>query len=255
MLDLRNQQGLPRRATAEFILGARRGSVLALAGIDGESLRALLDQVEPEACCRRALFVRIAPAPTTEAIVEHVTNHFADAARSLWPIWFTDVSFGECRNDRLGRLAAGVIARRAAGEIAGLSPYWAEAAARLALDDRPPRVRAKLAAIELAQLALAISRSGLVLVADAGAVARMGSPAAVVHALEWIAQHLHGAVVALFPELPRNEPPFERILYGARRVTADAGAEPGVIEHDPIGTADARTWIAPWRGLPHPLSE
>ena len=31
--------------------------------------------------------------------------------------------------------------------------------------------------------------------------------------------------------------------------------EPGIVEPDAAGTADAALWIAPWRGLPHPLSE
>jgi hypothetical protein len=84
---------------------------------------------------RRALLARISSAPTTEAIVERVISLFADIARRLWPIWFTNVSFAGCRNDRLGQLAAGAIARKAAGEIAGLSAPWAEAAALLVLND------------------------------------------------------------------------------------------------------------------------
>ena len=75
-----------------------------------------------------------------EAIVEQVINLLAETARRLWPVWFTDVSFGGCRGDTLGRLAAGAIARSAAEKIAGLSPSWTEAAAKLALDNRAPRV-------------------------------------------------------------------------------------------------------------------
>jgi hypothetical protein len=42
-------------------------------------------------------------------------------------------------------------------------------------------------------------RAGLVIVADANEATRTGSnAAAIVHALEWIAQHSQGAVVALF---------------------------------------------------------
>jgi len=254
-VDTLTEQRLPRKAVAGFVLGALQGSVLALGGIDSESLRVVLDAVEPDLCDRRALFARIAPGPTTVAIVEQVINLLAETARRLWPIWFTDVSFGGCRNDTLGRLAAGVIARSTAEEIAGLSPSWAAAAARLALDNCPPRVSGTLPAIELAQLAMAISRYGLVLVGDVSAARTGPNPTAVVHALEWIAQHLHGAVVALFPELPPNEPPFDRILYDARRVMGAGDAEPGIIEPDATGPADAGPWIAPWRGLPHPLSE
>ncbi len=252
-LNILPDHGLPICMAADFVLSAPAGAVVVLGGIDGESLRALIDEVEPEQCGRRALFTRIVAAPTTEAIVEQVINLLAETARRLWPIWFTDVSFGGCRSDTLGRLAAGVIARRAAEKIAGLSPSWAEAAAKLALDNRSPRVIGTLPAIELAQLAFAVSRYGLVLVAyiDAAAARSGPNPAAVVHALEWIAQHSQGAVVALFPELPRNEPPFDRILYGARLVAPLVGA----IDLDAPGAVDHEAWIAPWRGLPHPLSE
>jgi hypothetical protein len=108
---------LPRTAVAEFVLGVVEGSVLALSGIDSEALRTALDAVEPDD--RRALFARIAPAPTAEAITEQVINLLAETAHRLWPIWFGNVSFAECRDDRLGRIAASAIARRAAEETVG----------------------------------------------------------------------------------------------------------------------------------------
>jgi hypothetical protein len=207
--------------------------------------RVLFDEVEPAPNRRRVLFARLDPATTTESIVEQVVDLLAETARRMWPLWFTDVSFAECRSDTLGRLAAGVIVRKAAEEIAGLSPSWAEAAVRLALDNCPPRVSGTLPAVELAQLALAISRSGLVLVVDASVARTEFNRAAIVHALEWIAQHLPGSVIALFPELPPNEPPFDRILYGAGHVMNAGGPEPGVIEPEATGTAEAGPWIAP----------
>jgi very-short-patch-repair endonuclease len=265
LADGSSGQSLPRGSVAEFIFSAPPGAVLALDGIEGKDLRGLLDRIEPRQAIRRALFVRIAPAPTTDAIVEQVLDRLAATTLRLWPLWFTDVSFQGCRNDTLGRLAVGITARRAAAEITGLSPTWAEAAGRLALDDRSPRVSGTLPAIELAQLALVMSRSGLVLVVDVGIAARIGpNPAALVHAVEWIAQHSGGTVVALFAPLPSNEPPFDRILYGARSVTAEVDAAPRMDRAEAAGTADSGTedsraehlgpWIAPWRGLPHPLS-
>jgi hypothetical protein len=248
----------PRLSTAnvaEFVLGAPQGTVLTLGGIDGESLRLILDQVEPEWCSQRALVLRITPAATAEAIVEHVIGLLSDTVHRLWPVWFTDVSFSECCNDTLGRLAASVIACRAAEKTAGLSASWATSAARLALDNRPPRLSGMLAATELAQLALAVSRFGLVIVADVDAACAGLGAGAVVHALEWIAQHSHGAVVALFSRLPPNEPPFDRILYGARFMIAEANATPGAVASVTTASNDHEPWIAPWRGLPHPLSE
>jgi hypothetical protein len=250
------EQTLPAGTAAELVLAAPAGSVLALGGIDGEKLRVLLDSYEPEGSDRRALFVPIVPAPTADAIVEQVIDLLAETGRRLWPIWFTDVSFKGCRNDTLGRLAAAAIVREAAENIEALSPTWAQAAARLALDGRPPRVPGTPAPIALTQLALTISRSGLVLVADLGDPTCIGpNAAAMVHALEWIAKHARAAVVALFADLPATAPPFDHILYGARRVMPEAQAGSGVAEIEAIARADPAPWIAPWRGLPHPLSE
>jgi hypothetical protein len=233
-------------AVAGFVLGAPQHAVTALGGVDAMGLRAALDTVEPEPSGRRALLARIAPAPTTEAMVEQAIDVLAETARLIWPTLFTNVRFPD-RDDALGRLAAVVTARGAAREIAGVSPSWVEAAVCLALADRPLRVGGTLPAVEIAQLALAINRLGLVFVADLDSAGRDGNPAATVHGLEWIAQHIDGAVVALFPELPPNAPPFDRILYGARTVAAPNAIEPAVVDPGP--------WIAPWRGLPHPSSE
>jgi hypothetical protein len=131
---------LPRTAVAECVLGRVEGSVLALGGIDSEGLRTILDAVEPGEGDRRALFARIAPAPSAEAITEQVVNRLAEAARRLWPVWFGNVSFAECRGDRLGQLAASAMARRVAEEIPGSLPSWAEAASLRALANRLPRV-------------------------------------------------------------------------------------------------------------------
>jgi very-short-patch-repair endonuclease len=250
-------EALTELAVAAFVLGAAEGAVTVLGGIDGESLRLRLDDAEPAPSGRRALFLTIAPAPAAELIVEQVIDLLAQTARRLWPVWFTDVNFGACRNDTLGRLAAGVIVRSAAAGIAGLSPSWAEAAARLALDNRPPRVSGAHPAIEVAQLVLAISRFGLVLVAQMEDAANGPNPPAAVHALEWLARHSRGAVIALFAQLPPHEPPFDRILYGARRVASKVAADPSASGGDATAApgAGAGYWLAPWRGLPHPLSD
>jgi len=246
--DGREGQGfVASEGVGGFVLGAPQHAVTALGGVDAMAVRAALDAVEPEPAGRRTLLAQIAPAPTTEAIVEQAIAALAETARLIWPTWFTDVSFPG-RDDALGRLAAAVTARGAAREIAGVSPSWLEAAAGLAFADRPPRVGGTLPAVEIAQLALAINRFGLVFAADIEPAGRDGNPAALVHALEWIAQHLNGTVVALFPELPPNAPPFDRILYGARTVAAAPLLGPDPAAYD-------GSWIAPWRGLPHPSSE
>src|SRR5580658_8437985 len=115
--------GLAPSAVAGFVFSAPKHAVIALGGIDGMGLRAALDAVEPGPSDRRALLARIAPAPTTEAMIERVIDDLAKTARLIWPIWFTNVSFAG-RDDALGRLAVAVAARDAAREITGLSSNW-----------------------------------------------------------------------------------------------------------------------------------
>ncbi|MGB6373782.1 MAG: DUF559 domain-containing protein [Methylocella sp.] len=250
-----SEQTLLSGQAAQFVFSAPGGSVVTLGGIDGAALRELVDQAEHITNDRRALFVRLRPAGSVEAYVEQVIAILAETAMRLWPVWFTDVSFAMCCGDTLGRQAAGVIAREAAARAPGVSSIWSEASARLALAGRPPRVAGVLPAIELSQLSLAVCRVGLVFVADVTAAADEPSAAALAHALEWIARHSRAAVVALFARVPPLDSPFDRILYGARRVIADAGTGASVSEPEAGESIGCETWLAPWRGAPHPLSE
>jgi hypothetical protein len=66
-----------------------------------------------------------------------------------------------------------------------------------------------------------------------------------VHALEWIAQLTHCAVVALFRTLPPHEPPFDRILYGARILVVN---ETAIEDVHGVGRGNEEPWLAPWLG-------
>jgi hypothetical protein len=109
----------------------------------------LVDQAEDIPDDRRALFLRLRPALTIEAYIEEVIAVLAETATRLSPVWFTDVSFAMCCDDALGRRAAGVIAREAAARVSSISSTWAEAAIRLVLAGRPPRVAGVLPAFAL----------------------------------------------------------------------------------------------------------
>jgi very-short-patch-repair endonuclease len=247
------QETISQRLVADIVLNATPATVLVLAGLDGALLHHLIDCVEPKPNSPRALFTRISRAQTTDAAIRQLTDQLSDTAQRLWPVWFTDVTFAECRHDALGRLAAYAIVHRLAAQMGDLQPLWAEAAIDLALDQRPPRVRKMPPAAEAAQLALAVSRYGLVLVVDAEESCAQSNPAAVIHALEWIAQTTRCAVVILFRVLPPYQPPFDRILYGARVLQVrDAKLECG--GGAPPAPADG-VWLAPWLGSPHPLSD
>jgi len=240
---------------AEFVFRVPAGSVFALGGIDAITLRDLVDQAVNIPNERHALFLRLRPTASVEVYVEQVITVLAETALRLWPLWFSNVSFAMCGENAVGRQAAGVIARETAARVPGVSSTWTEAAAQLALAERLPRVAGALPATELAQLSLAVSRVGLVLVADVSAAADASTAAAVAHALEWVSQHASGGVVALFPELPTLDSPFDRILYDARYVIDGADREPSVSVPDGREGAGWQSWLAPWRGAPHPLSE
>ena len=225
---------------AAFVLDAPRGVIRALGGIDAASLHAALDAIEPEPCGLRALSLALPVGLSAEALVEGVLAKLAAAAQSLWPIWW-GVRMPE-RDDSLGRAAA----RLAAQGASEASAPWAQAAAELALKGRAPRVKGTHPSIELAELARLISPTGLVLIVDGDEAARAPFGAAWVRGLEWVAEHIDGAVVALFSELPPNAPPFDRILYDAIAATPLP---------TPFEVVEPASWIAPWRGLPHPMSE
>jgi very-short-patch-repair endonuclease len=229
------------------ILAAPKRSVLAVSGTTSETIRAELDRIED--CVGRVFFLKFPSVDTADGIVERVITVLAETALRLWPVWFDDVSFELAANDKAGRHAVAETVRNTATTTPCLLLPWAQKAAQLALSGRAPRVRKTTAATELAQLSLAISRNGLVLLFDCDdLLSNERIRQAAVAALEWIAAHGDAAVIALFSEQPPFMPPFDRILYGAMRVEPQACA-PAIVKK-----ADA-PWIAPWRGKPHPLSD
>jgi very-short-patch-repair endonuclease len=246
------ETAISQSAVAGIVLGATPGKVLVLAGPDGALLRRLIDQAEPQPNFPRALFAQISRAQTAEAAMHQLADQLADLARLLWPMWFTDVSFAECGTDVLGRLARSAIMRRAAARMNRLQTAWAELAIDQVQQGRPPRIKGMVAAAEIAQLTLAIHRHGLVIVIDVETACANCNAAAVVHALETVAQVAQCGVVALFRTIPAHQPPFDRILYGARVLAMrnEQAEDDGWL----AGTDEA-VWLAPWLGSSHPLSD
>jgi hypothetical protein len=168
---------------AEFVLSAPGASVVFLSGVNVATVREVIDQSDPP-IDRRVLFMRLPPLANVEAYVERAIAVLAQTALHLWPSWFSDVSFAICHDDALGRQAAGVIARETAVRFPTINSHWAETAARLALTGRSPRVPGVLPAIELAQLSLAISRPGLILVVDVSEAADAPNAAALARIIQ-----------------------------------------------------------------------
>lgn len=250
-------------ALSDLILEAPRGGLLCVDGIDLAGLRALFEDIELPPHASRLLFLPLASADSSEALAENIIAALADIALKLWPVWYRDVSFPGRGVDTLARLAVIAVARRVAAGMPGVLPAWVEAAALLALDGRPPRVPQTPAGTQLDQLARLIGPDGLVLAVDIPRGA-LSSPRAeaLVHGLEWVARHLRGAMVVVFPEPPGERSPFDRIRHGVRRFAADVGgtapAAPGAdahaVQRPSPGPEPEEPWLLPWRGRPHPLS-
>lgn len=239
-----------RRDVADLVFRVSKDSILTLGGINVWELRTLLENVDdPFQEMPRALSVVINSASSAEAIVEEVTAYLAETALRLWPMWYHGfgTKFDICGNDSLGRQAARVLANEAGQKITCALPLWGEQAAILVLNGRAPRVKSVPLSTELDQLAKAIAPEGLVLVVSLLSKDVDAHAEALVRALECIAKTC--GVVALIDELPVNAPPFDRILYGARVVSPEMALGP--TEPPPF----VELWIAPWRGMPHPLSD
>jgi hypothetical protein len=239
---------IPADAVPDHVLRAPASGIVALAGIDSERLRLLLDHADVPMGERRALFLSLNGMPNAKKIVEQAVDALADTALRMWPVWYSGVSFADIRGDTLGREAARARVRAMTKAMPHVSRAWAERAATLALDGRKPRVLDIALATELEQLCLVINRGGLVLITNSGGSEAEG--AALVHALEWMTRKAHIAVVVLFETLPESKSPYDRILYGAQCIELTESASLSTPAQDFATPA----WLAPVQGMPHPLS-
>ncbi len=228
-----------------YASAAPLGAVRALGGVDGAALAQHFAAAGPREYGRRPLIVTLRPTATAAGVVDQIADALAEAARRLWPFWWGRVRFHQGR-DTLARLATGLAARRAAREIAGVSAAWAEAAARLAAEDRAPRILGAELGREVFELARVVGGDGLTLYTDAGSSADWPHPEALARALEATAARINGVVVALFRTLPGNAAPFDRILYDAHELRLGAA--------QPTPAPEPLAWIGPARGEPHPMS-
>ena len=227
-------------------IGCLPNGIRALGGIPSQALVNLVDQTNFGTLAAHVLFVDVTCNDSAEAILTEIVSSIAATALKVWPEWYrgTEINFGICGNDRLGRQAASVLSREASKNVAGVQLLWTEQAARKALGGDPPLLPRFPLRTQFEQLAKAIAPDGLVLVVSYPQNGAVGE--AYVHALEWLAQSC--GVVARFDNLPANEPPFERILHHACIISPATPAAPA--DEKPQGT-----WIAPWRGSPHPMSD
>jgi hypothetical protein len=239
---------LPVNAIPDFILRGPASGIIALAGIDSDRLRLLLNQTEVAGEERRALFLSLNGIKNADTIVERTVDALADTATRLWPIWYSSLSFADIRDDTLGREAARARLHEIVKMMPRVSHAWAERAVTKALGGRKPRFPDVALATELEQLCLAINRAGLVLITNSGE--SEAEAFALVHALEWMTRNAHIAIAVLFERLPEGKSVYDRIIYGAQWIAfAETAPSSGFLRD-----STTSTWLAPVQGMPHPLS-
>src|SRR5262249_42502624 len=135
----------------------------------------------------------------------------------LWPIWFGGEDFSELNDSALSHQYLPIKLATLAQRFPSLSTGWAEAAVGQALHDRNPRVPGAPAELEWFQLCHAINPNGLIAVVSLEELSPQSALPAV-HAFEWLAANANVAIAVLCRELPPHEPPFDRLMYGARSV-------------------------------------
>src|SRR5262245_56753281 len=205
---------LARQDIASFVLNVPPGSVSTLSGVSLDEIRTLLDATEPPPGSRPA--IALTPCGSTaDAIVCQTLDALAETALALWPVWYTDIDFSPFGRNAAGEEAARLRVRNMATTTPGVTPPWAETAVTLALAGRPPRVPGIHAGVELRQLSLAISRSGVVVVMAPG---RSDHAAAFVHSIEWMASSAAVPIILVLEETARLESAFDRLLPGAHTV-------------------------------------
>jgi very-short-patch-repair endonuclease len=237
-----------------IVLEAPSAHIRLVAGLSAPQLRAILDETDIAAGGRLALLIEPGEIGSGETLIEHFIAHLSSAASELWPIWYTHEDFSAYKDDALGREAIKLRLAEVARDLPTLSLPWARAAAMLAMRGAPPRPAETLWPIEIAQLCLAINRSGLVIVFDLGDLPEPSRAFGLVHALEMIAGRADVPVVVLCAALPAFEPPYDRILIDAVAVEDCLPPTRCGFDAQPKD-APRPTFLAPILGRPHPLSE
>jgi very-short-patch-repair endonuclease len=225
-------------------------------GVTASLLRDLLyaasDSPHPETA-RPVLFLDLQEGLGAETIVANIIDQLAGVAGGLWPLWFGGEDFSQLNDSALAHQYLPIRLSALTPRCPQPSVGWAEAAIRRLLRGQRPRVPDAAADIEWSQLCHAVDPKGLITVVTLPR-ASLRDALGVVHALEWLAANGNVAIVILCDELPSREPPFDRLLYGARAIVPDVFL-PTHVDGAQAGDASLVALVLPAvHGRPHPQS-
>lgn len=240
-------------------------SIRLFAGVSASGLHNLLnaapDTSSPQTD-RAILFIDLPRVQSTETIIAAAIDQLATAAADLWPLWFGSMDFLELNDNPLSHRYLRIKLAELASRYPRLSTGWAEAAIRQILRGHDPRLPGVAPALEWPQLCHAVYPNGLI-TAVALDQPSTTSTVAMVRALEWLAENSNVAIAVLCRELPSLDPPFDRLLYGARIIVPELLLP--AVHHDEMetdqdnpeieGEASPTALVLPSvRGRPHPMS-
>lgn len=227
----------------------RPHDILVVSELAGADLRELLGSDPPR---RPVLSLDLSCAQTAEQSVSLALDALASAVATFWPaLWGEDWS--DARDDALGRAYRPVRLEAMCRRLPALVPAWADVAIGNLLCGRLPRAPRAAPEVEWAQLTLAVSPDGVILVASLDDGPGLAPRIA---ALEWLARHGRVSVLVLAGDGP-SDAAFHRLLHGHRRFRRAAEA-PGAAEPEAAWAKSAGSIVmalppAP-EGFPHPMS-
>lgn len=224
-----------------------------LIGVDAPALQTAIAQIDH--LTRPIYALDLAHDASVEAIIEQGIDAMGRAVSRLWPFLWDGEDFSEMREDPLARAALPMRLQTLASKAPQLSPSWATAAILRLVSGRAPRLRAVAQEVEFAQLCYVLSPKGLILAAPFDPNA---APHALIRAMEWMAATTDAAILLLAPAAPPADPPFDRLLFGAKTLAPSqwrAGSAGETIAAAPSDEENPALLAAPQvLGRPHPLS-
>lgn len=229
---------MPEPSLGAWLLSVLPGRAWLLAPAAEAALRLALEDEEPPADGRLALLLPLAGQDRPDTMAQAVADGLAATAAAAFPDWFGLAEEPGLSAALADDPAADSWLDRCRAAQPGLSRAWARHALARLRAGRLPRVPEVTPALELRQLALAVSGGPLSLVVLPDRVPEAAAADAFARGLEWLAGETGAAVVAALPVAPEALPPA-LLRLPLHRVPPPPPAAP------------ALPWAGPIRGRPH----
>ena len=241
-------------AFAAALCAVPLGRAEAFFGVEFAQARQLIPALGAQPGHRVILMQRFDRLPGTDALIDAVHDTLAATTAASWPVWYTDIDFGDLRPADFPGMVERIAARLA--NLPEVSPLWCSRAAARVLAGQGPASSDEPIETQLQQLALAISRNGLVLVtAIADPAPSPGALHGLAHVAAWLARRGRMAVAVLMPADWEGHPELLSLAPGFVAGPLRAVAPPdGAAATDAPGTEPEDVWLWPVLGRPHPNS-